>query len=434
MLWRQDRSNSEGCSPKSGHRFDAKSAWGSAAILWAAFDVTFDKLEETGWGIIFHEDTPQDVRTALGQLTTSWQPGEGPIQGTRLQDGRAGARLVCAPWNRGGHDGARGRSILFACRWRPRFDSLRVPILLGVKYAVGRLAFDTAAEYERYARSIEAYEGSNSVPNAKEIVYWGTHHLGDGATELSSSQLISPLANGIPATTGALKQPLSAQVHYGQKLFAEDDATKAALLGGLHADKPPALLFTASHGMAIASGRPNQRDVQGALLCQDWPSFGSVRPEHILRAADVDDDANVNGMVALMFACFGGGTPDADQFLDESVPGRQSAAARSAPLRRRAPASSAFASERQCAGRHRAHRPGVGLLDPGPNTAGPQIGPFRNGLGQILTGNPVGHALSQQFGAKFAALSATLPKRGLANRATVHAAERPGSRHLLVAA
>ena len=69
--------------------------------------------------------------------------------------------------------------------------------LLGIEYAVGRLVFDTAPEYERYARSIVAYEAATSVPNAKEIVYWGTHHLGDPATELSSSQLIGPLANGI---------------------------------------------------------------------------------------------------------------------------------------------------------------------------------------------------------------------------------------------
>src|SRR5262249_49730315 len=34
------------------------------------FDVAFDKLEKTGWGIIFHEDTPQDVRIALGPLIT----------------------------------------------------------------------------------------------------------------------------------------------------------------------------------------------------------------------------------------------------------------------------------------------------------------------------------------------------------------------------
>ena len=50
-------------------------------------------------------------------------------------------------------------------------------------------------------------------------------------------------------------------------------------------------------------------------MCQDWPGFGNVQAEHFLAAADVADDANVNGMVALLFACFGAGTPDVDQFL-----------------------------------------------------------------------------------------------------------------------
>jgi hypothetical protein len=49
-----------------------------------------------------------------------------------------------------------------------------------------------------------------------------------------------------------------------------------------------------------------------------------------------------------------------------------------------------------------------GFSNQGPNTPGPQIGPFRNSLGLILTGCPVGHTLTQQFGAKFAALSAAL--------------------------
>jgi transposase-like protein len=91
----------------------------------------------------------------------------------------------------------------------------------------------------------------------------------------------------------------------------------------LHAARPPAMLFTASHGMAVPSGRPNQIANQGALLCQDWAGFGSVRAEHFLAASDVADDANVNGLVALLFACFGNGTPDADQFpMDLSQAGK----------------------------------------------------------------------------------------------------------------
>jgi len=43
-----------------------------------------------------------------------------------------------------------------------------------------------------------------------------------------------------------------------------------------------------------------------------------------------------------------------------------------------------------------------------PNTTGAQIGPFRDSLGYILSGSPVGYALAQQFGARFATLSTML--------------------------
>lgn len=373
------------------------------------FGVEFDKLEEVGWGIIFHEDTPQNVRTALAPLVTlRGNQAKGRFKELDYKKSEQTRDWYQRHGISAGNMETEAVPYYLLLVGGPDLIPFEFQYLLGVEYAVGRLAFDTAAEYESYARSIVAYEGANSVPNAKEIVYWGTHHLGDGATELSSSQLISPLANGIAGVVGALKQPIAAQVHYGQKLLAGDDATKAALLESLHADRPPALLFTASHGIAIPSGRPNQRTGQGALLCQDWPSFGNVRPEHMLAAADVAADANVNGLVALLFACFGGGTPDLDQFLMNL-----SQAGNAPPL---APEPFIAALPRRLL----SHPNGsalavIGHIDrawgfsiQAPNTAGPQIGPFRNSLGLILTGNPIGHALTQQFGGRYAALSTTL--------------------------
>ena len=43
--------------------------------------------------------------------------------------------------------------------------------LLGVEYAVGRLSFDDATDYARYANSTIAYESGASVPNVKQISY-----------------------------------------------------------------------------------------------------------------------------------------------------------------------------------------------------------------------------------------------------------------------
>jgi hypothetical protein len=370
------------------------------------FDVDFDKLDETGWGIVFHEDTGADIRAALAPLVSlrshqsqslfkefDYRSGEETrdwFERHQIVAGNVDPEIV--PYYLLLVGGPESIPFEFQC-------------LLGVEYAVGRLAFDTAAEYERYARSIVDYEQVSLISNAKEIVYWGTHHLGGGATELSSSQLISPLANGIQSASGALKQPIAAQVHYRQKLFVGEAATKAALLQTFCADKPPAVLFTASHGIAISSGRPNRLANQGALLCQDWPSFGSVRPEHILAAVDVANDANVSGMVAVLFASFGAATSDVDQYLSQ--------ANNAPPL---APHPFVAALPRRLLSHPNGSALAVisyvdrawGFSIQVPNAAPQRIAPFRNGLGQILTGSPVGRALTEQFGVRYAALSSLL--------------------------
>jgi hypothetical protein len=371
--------------------------------------VSPDNLEESGWGIVFHEDMPQSVRDALEPLMALRRTEARSLfkeldyrKGEQARDWYA--RHGIAPAN---IEPARVPYYLLLAG-PPELIPFEFQYLLGIDYAVGRLAFDTPAEYERYARSIVAYEGARSVPNAREISYWGTRHLGDPATEMSASLLVDPLANGIAGSTGTLQQAIHDEVGYARKLRLGDDATKANLLEALHAPMPPAILFTASHGMALRSGQAGQASTQGALLCQDWPGFGSVRADHFLAASDVPDDANVNGMVALVFACFGAGTPDADQFLKDLSHG-----ADAPPL---APQPFVAALPRRLL----AHPNGSALAVIGhvdrawgysiqsPKVSDPQIGTFRNSIGWIATGQRVGHATSSQFGGRFSALSVLL--------------------------
>lgn len=373
------------------------------------FDMDPNKLSESGWGVIFHTDTPQRVRDALAPLIA-------------LRRTQAGGRFKALDYKKGeqardwyGRHGVAPGAIdpmivpyYLLLVGPPDLIPFEFQYLLGVDYAIGRLSFDAPEGYERYARSTVAYEAARSVPNGKEITYWGTRHLGDAATELSASLLVDPLANGMAGAPGALKQAISTQVGYDRKLRLGDDATKDSLLETLHAKKPPAMLFTASHGMALRSGQTAQAANQGALLCQDWPGFGSVGKEHFLAAADIADDANVNGVVALLFACFGAGTPDADQFLMDL-----SQAGQAPPL---APKPFIAALPQRLL----AHPNGsalavIGHIDrawgfsiQAPRASGPQIGTFRNSIGAILTGGPVGHAICGQFGAKFSALSVLL--------------------------
>jgi hypothetical protein len=392
------------------------------------FGVT-EKLEDAGWGIVFHEDTPPEVRKALDPLI-------------ELRRKRAADRLKVLDYKKGEQvrdwyqrQGTSAGNLdpdkvpyYLLLIGGPDLIPFEFQYLVGVEYATGRLAFDKAEDYERYARSTVSYESAKAVLNAREIAYWGTRHLGDGATNLSASMLIDPLANGVPGSTGLLKQAINTQVRYDRKLSLGDDATKANLLQALHAQKPPAMLFTASHGLSMRSGQDGQTATQGALLCQDWPGFGSVRTEHCLAATDIADDANVNGTVAMLFACYGAGTPDMDQFLKDL-----SQAGKAPPL---APQPFVAALPRRLL----AHPNGSALAVIGhvdrawgfsmqaAKVADPQIATFRNSIGDILSGLPVGHAMCGRFGARFAELSAMLLSATAPNAAV---ASRPTDRDLV---
>jgi hypothetical protein len=393
------------------------------------FGLDLTSLEDVGWAVVFPTDAPQEVRDALAPLLEHRRQQAGDLfqvfdyqKGEQVRDWYRRHRIAAGTFE------ATAVPYYLLLVGSPTAIPFEFQYLIGVEYAIGRLAFDRAEDYGRYAASVVAYETAPSVRNTKEIVYWGTRHLGDPATNLSASLLVEPLANGVPGTKGALKDPIHAKVGYARKLYLGDEAVRDALLGTLHADKPPAVLFTASHGMALKAGKPNQITDNGGLLCQDWPGFGSMKREHYLAAADVPDDANVSGLIAFLFACFGGGTPDTDQFLkDLSQAGTAPSIAPQpfvAALPRRLlthPKGSALAA--------------VGHVDRAwgysiqpPKMTDAQIGPFRNGLGFILDGCPVGHAIAQQFGQRYAALSTALLS---AVSPTAPASLRPTDRDLV---
>jgi hypothetical protein len=367
------------------------------------------RVADVGWAVVFPADTSQEIRTALAPLIEH-------------RGKQAGDLVKVLDWNK--DEGVRA--------WYTRHqvspgnpDPELLPYylllvgpptgipydfqyLVGAEYAVGRLAFASAADYENYARSVVEYESAGKITSAREVVYWGTCHPGDPATNLSLPLLVEPLANGISGAAGSLRKPLHQEVGYNRQLHEGEEAVKDKLHAALRRDKPPALLFTASHGMALNAGKPRQSSDQGALLCQDWPGFGTVRPEHLFAAVDVPDDANLRGLVAFFFACFGAGTPANDQFLMKL--GNVGEAPRLAPdpfvaaLPQRLlshPRGSALAV--------------IGHIDrawsfsiqPSP-MSGPQIGTFRTTLGEIMLGCPVGHALAKQFGQRYAALSVIL--------------------------
>jgi len=178
---------------------------------------------------------------------------------------------------------------------------------LDVQYGVGRLDFgEDIAAYTNYARNVVASESARTRAHP-QVVLFGTENPGDAATSLSAKHLIAPLYRHIRSRiAGSAWQVLSVTPAH---------ATKANLARILRLETPPALLFTATHGMEFPAGDRRQRLDQGALLCQDWTGeAGEVSSDAYFSASDVTDDLNLRGMILFAFACFGAGTPHYDEY------------------------------------------------------------------------------------------------------------------------
>ncbi len=146
----------------------------------------------------------------------------------------------------------------------------------------------------------------------------------DKATRLSAQALVPPLVK--------YTQERQAKLGWEAPAVVEPvDATKANLakyMGGAHT---PALLFTASHGIGFPYGHDHQYPFQGALVTQDWPgptSKSAPTRDMYFGAEDIDSSLSLLGMVAVLFACFGGGTPYWDDFAVAQDKQRQALAHR----------------------------------------------------------------------------------------------------------
>ncbi|GAB4194829.1 MAG: C1 family peptidase [Roseiflexaceae bacterium] len=200
------------------------------------------------------------------------------------------------------------------------FIPFSVQYELDLFWGVGRLCFtlpetgqhDLAA-YTAYAEQVVAYEGRNAPPTNRHIVYFGTQNNLDRSTELSTNGLIKPLFNGAPD-----RESIAERMNFSQELFVAKHATRATLdqiLRGDTTNGRPSLLFTASHGLGYPADSRELAAYQGALICQDWPGSGTVKREHFYAADDLSSQTRVDGMIAFLFACFGAGSPQEDQFV-----------------------------------------------------------------------------------------------------------------------
>lgn len=184
---------------------------------------------------------------------------------------------------------------------------------LDVTHAVGRVAFDTTDELARYAASVAAAEApAGTLGPVTGAAFFGARNVGDAPTARSADELVGPLAARLRE-----RSPNTAI----RTLIGEGAATKVQLARLFSGVDRVGLVFSASHGMAFPAGHPMQRVHQGSLVCQEWPGpdewRGAIPPEFYLSADDIDGAAHPAGIVAFLFACYGGGTPTMDGLLQD---------------------------------------------------------------------------------------------------------------------
>jgi len=279
------------------------------------------KLEEAGWAVIFPADLPQKslaaIKEALQPLLT-------------LRKKQAGALYREVSGAEGYHNGESKNDFLKRFGRGPGpADPEKFPYYvlivgspetipftfqyqLDVQYAVGRLYFDRLEEYYQYARSVVEAE-TKGVSRGKRAAFFGAANPNDRATQMSSENLIQPLAAGFT------KKP--AGKGWKVETVAAEKATKTNLANYLGGKNTPALLFTASHGMNFKLNDPRLLPHTGSLLCQDWPGPKArvpVTDKMYFSADDIAADADVFGMFAFIFACYGGGIPKSDNFYRQA--------------------------------------------------------------------------------------------------------------------
>jgi hypothetical protein len=283
-----------------------------------------DDLAETGWGVVFAPDVTDDEKQALSPLLS-------------LRREQANGLYRAFTDERAYRTGDTKQSFLSRSKAGPGVvDPKKVPYYLLIvgspesipyrfqyqldgMYAVGRIFFDTPDEYSEYAKNVIAAE-TRKICRSRDLTFFGVRNRADAPTQLSADHLIKPLSEYFK----------NEQLSWNTKCVLAEQATKANLAEVLGGPATPALLVSASHGMAFPHGDPLQLRHQGALLCQDWPGplkhKGPI-PENFYFAGDhVAEKASLQGLIAFFFACYGGGTPKMDDFA-HSVAGPQAVVA-----------------------------------------------------------------------------------------------------------
>jgi hypothetical protein len=296
-----------------------------AAHFGVAEGIDNTDLSQTGWGLVFPASLPKKsvdaIKEAMKPLLDLRKSQAGAVDESfykefigeekGLKNGESKNDFL-KRYGRGPGpaDPASGVPYYMLLVGSPETIPYTFQYQLDVQYGVGRLYFDKLEDYYRYATSVVEAE-KKKLARAKQAAFFGVANPDDRATAMSAEHLIKPLASQMK---GQYKD-------WKVDVIAPEKATKANLANYMGGKDTPAVLFTASHGMNFKVDDPRLLRHTGALLCQDWPGPKArvpVKEEAYFSADDIAADADVFGMFAFVFACFGGGIPKSDNFYRQA--------------------------------------------------------------------------------------------------------------------
>lgn len=272
------------------------------------FDVDPERLDQAGWAVVFGPSATKEVRDALDPLLKLRESQAGTNRFRRID--------IPAGWTsdhfRIEHELGFGPSdpdvmpYYLLLVGNPEEVPFELQYGLDVQYAVGRLDLETADDYARYAETVERIETEPQPQRPVSI-------FGVDGPEENERFLIEALVDPIAARLQAWQSQATGR----PPVLRELDDRKADF-ARLLAD-PPGFLFAAGHGLRCDPTSLSLATSQGALVCSDHLQTGLVTPDSYFGGDDLPENADLDGLITFVFACYSAGCPERDDFFEELI-------------------------------------------------------------------------------------------------------------------
>jgi hypothetical protein len=374
-----------------------------AADRLAVADVDPNNLADAGWGVIVSSKADPAVLKALEPLIELRRQQVRDARLVKIFEGKSGyepndtVRSWLAKLGVGFAvvDPVLGVPLYLTILGPPSQIPFEFQYLLDTYWNVGRLDFDRPEDYAQYACQIIAYETATTLRHRRRLAIFATSNPGDRATGLFLNMVGKPLAEGEDPM-----KPAGERQKFEMLSLLREKATKENLYALLHGKLGglPALLFSGSHGDSLEMDEKDQIERQGAIVCQDWDS-GPVKPDMVFMGADLDTGMDLGGLVHILFACYGGGCPEFDNFRPPGMANRIAAQ----PFVARLPRNELLRGAQAVL----AHIDRAWSYSFIMGRSAPQRQEFRDLLTRIMKGDRVGQA-TDTFNLRWAVLSAEL--------------------------